>query len=86
MAKYPMTHEAKLKPGQVLLVWCQAHGVFHRMSYEYIFSRILGEKHPKKRLWMKCKNCGERYDSRDSIEAEYHELLLCESKKKGEFQ
>lgn len=33
---------------------------------------------------MKCKNCGERYDPRDSIEAEFQELLLCESKKKGE--
>ena len=35
---------------------------------------------------MKCKNCGERYDLRDSIEAEWHEELNCESKKKGEFQ
>ena len=33
---------------------------------------------------MKCKNCNEKYDPQDSIEAEYHELLLCESKKKGE--
>ena len=83
MAKYPMTHEVQLKPGQVLLVWCQAHGVFHRMPYEHIFSRISGEKHPKKRPWMKCKNCDERYP-RDSIEAEFHELPLCRSKKKGD--
>jgi hypothetical protein len=26
---------------------------------------------------MKCKNCGERYDPRDSIEAEYHEEHFC---------
>ena len=26
---------------------------------------------------MKCKNCGERYDPRDSIEAEYHEGHFC---------
>jgi hypothetical protein len=35
---------------------------------------------------MKCKNCGERYDPRDSIEADWHRELICESKKKGEFQ
>ena len=31
---------------------------------------------------MKCKNCGEKYNGRDSIEAEWHEELLCESKSK----
>lgn len=26
---------------------------------------------------MVCKNCGEKYDRRDSIECEYHEQLFC---------
>ena len=33
---------------------------------------------------MKCKNCGERYDPRDSIEAEWHEELLCATRNKKE--
>ena len=50
MAKYPMTHEVQLKPGQTLLVWCQEDGVFHRMSYEYIFSLIPKKKHSKREV------------------------------------
>lgn len=25
----------------------------------------------------KCKICGEKYDQRDSIEAEWHEMRIC---------
>ena len=26
---------------------------------------------------MICKNCGQKYDRRDTIESEYHEQLFC---------
>lgn len=37
-----------LKPKQLLMVWCEEHGKFHQMSYDYVLSLVPDKGHSER--------------------------------------